>query len=521
MIQAFDYQAKLVDNTIRQFKNHRKVLMQLPTGGGKTVIFSLIVGRYLKKNPDKSIMILVHREELLQQAKKTIESMYDYEVGLIVAGVRSVNQCPVYIGMVESVNTRAHLLDILNLGLVIIDEAHIGNFIKMHDIFTNELVLGVTATPKSQSKKTPMKNYYGTIVVGPQIKELIANKRLSQNITRCPKDIVEEATLEIDIKTGDFDQRQMGNMFKKPKYVSNTYLYYFQYCRGQKTIIFNVNVEHSKEVEYMFNGCGVIAKHIDGTTPKDERAAILKWFKETDNAVLCNVGIANIGFDEPTIQAVIVNLSTLSLEKWLQSVGRGARYIEDKKEHFNVIDLGGNSVRFGDWSDDRDWEYLFWNPEKPGKPGLAPVKICPKCEGLVHAAVHYCPLPDPESGEICNYEFAREKLTEAETLGEMVVMTKGIDVDAIMQEHISKRPYFVFYEMARIIIDQAIKQTGGVLTNEMIAALFDGYIEKVKEWHKKQFPKKRFTDWHRTEGYKHFMDIVNLRLTHITKLLNQ
>ncbi|MBK7345805.1 MAG: hypothetical protein IPI98_02525 [Chitinophagaceae bacterium] len=94
----------------------------------------------------------------------------------------------------------------------------------------------------------------------------------------------------------------------------------------------------------------------------------------------------------------------LSLTKFIQCCGRGGRVIDEDfierfhsdypyelslKNHFNIIDLGGNYERFGDWSDDRNWKSIFYNPERAGD-GIAPVKTCPSCEGLLHAAKKVC-----------------------------------------------------------------------------------------------------------------------------------
>lgn len=509
VITPFDYQISHIDDIIRKIGKHRKVLAQLPTGGGKTVEFSLIVDRYLKKFPRKTVLILVHRIELLEQAKVTIELMFPkYDVDLITAGVKEVNRSNIYIGMVESVNTRADGMELLDIGLVIIDEAHIGNFIKMHDIFTEELIIGFTATPIAQSKKTPMRNYYDNISVGPQIKELIDLCRLSQDITRCPNDVVEENSLLVSSMTGDFDIRQMAKEYQRPKYVNNTFLAYLRYCRWEKTLVFNVNVEHSLDVVERFKLSGFNARHVDGETPYEERKEILQWFRDTPDAVLCNVGIVNVGFDEPSIKNIIVNCSTLSLPKWLQMCGRGGRVTPDKSV-FKIIDLGGNSVRFGGWSDDRDWNRLFWEPPAHGKPGLAPVKVCPECLGLVHAAVRRCPLPSLKGEGSCDYFFEPDAFEENRILDEMKIMTRSIDIKELIYKNAKFKPYFTFYELGRICAEQIRNKQ---LSPEQVEFMFNQYFEKVKEWYKVQFPNKKFKEeWHKEESRKHFYENIKMQ----------
>src|SRR5699024_8776421 len=117
--------------------------------------------------------------------------------------------------------------------------------------------------------------------------------------------------------------------FAKQKSIRTTRVAYEKHAKGTKTIIFNVNIEHSLKVWEEFNSHGYNVHHVDGKTSKEERARIFDWFHKTPDAILCNVGIATMGFDEPTINTVIVNRSTTSLPLWLQMTGRGSRITDD------------------------------------------------------------------------------------------------------------------------------------------------------------------------------------------------
>lgn len=498
MYEDRQYQNKHIDGIIRLLSTYRKVCAQLPTGGGKTVEFAKIAHRYHQKT-GKSVIILVHREELLQQTKKTIEAMFGMTVSTITAGTKWVRFCPVYIGMVESVHRRAEMLP--EVGLVIIDEAHNAAFNKLHSVFTEEYIIGFTATPKSSSKKEPMNKYYHEIAVGPQIKELILLGNLCQNITRSPKDVVDRTKLAMAV-TGDFDIGGMASEFSRTRYIMSTVMAYGKFGKGKKAIVYNVNVKHSEEVTECFNFCGFPCKHVDGDTPAIQRTEIFKWFKETENAVLCNVGVATMGFDEPTVEIIIVNRATASMPLWLQMCGRGSRRIDEffitQHQHeypyplklkgiFTIIDMGGNCVTHGDWSDERDWDYIFKNPEKSGD-GIAPVKECPLCGGFVHAATVKCTLPN-EKAEECGHIFNRKKYEEQELIKDYIVVTENIDVDLLIKENENKRNYFVFFEMGRKIVD-GVSKIGKQVTNEQKEAIFKEYFNLVIQWHKKVFPDK-------------------------------
>jgi len=386
-IEQRQYQVDAIDDVVKQLSKYKNVCLQLPTGAGKTVIFSQLAHRYFHRT-GKRVLILVHREELMYQSQRTMEMMFQEQMSLIKAGTNWVKHTPAFIGMVESVSRRLEAVasEEMNIGLVIVDECHNASFNKIIRFFTKELIIGVTATPLSSSKKEPLNKYYNTLVCGPSIKTLIGWNYLSQNITRAPKDVIDKAKLAI-ASTGDYDIQMMAEEYRKTKYIMSTYFAYKRFSRGKKTIIFNVNVEHSKDVTEIFNEFDYPCKHVDATTPEDERAKIFKWFHDTPDAILCNVGIATLGFDEPTIETVIVNRATTSMPLWLQMCGRGSRYISQEwiqenqyrypytvkeKSKFQIIDMGGNCISHGDWCDDRDWRYIFYNPEIP-KDGVAPM----------------------------------------------------------------------------------------------------------------------------------------------------
>jgi hypothetical protein len=331
---------------------------------------------------------------------------------------------------------------------------------------------------------------------------------------------------------------QMAAEYRNPKFVMNTIYYYVQFGFQKKTLVFNVNVEHSKEVTECFIYCGYNAKHIDGTTPYEERIKILKWFKETPDAILCNVGITNVGFDEPTVELIILNFATLSLPKFLQCCGRGSRVIDHlfierfqneypyplkQKFRFDILDLGGNSLRHGDWNDDTDWETMFYFPNRPGRPGLAPVKTCPQCLGLVHAAVAQCKLETGnmiiedgiEKPELCGYIFNRRKFEEDLEFARMVTITKGITKENVERDHTGKSQYFTFFEMGRMFVDRIIESGLYRMTEQQTETMFKEYMSRVEDWFYKTFPGKPFNkEWHYKKAKEHFYKTLKERKQH-------
>ena len=495
MTTLYDYQEKLIYEAAKYFadqmplveqgREKKALLAQAPTGAGKTVIFSAICHRWLEKQ-DTSILILVHRQELLTQTRRTLYDNYKIKAQPIIAGMKHIPPAKVYVGMIESTYKKVNKIP-TGIGLCIIDEAHLANFFKVHEplkaLAKPPFILGFTATPYSANKKKPLKDYYSDIITTVQINELIKRGRLCQNITRAPKDTVDRS--ELAMKGNDFDEGLMGIKFSAPKYVNNTVKAYEKFAPGTKAIVFNCTVDHSIQVMNAFLLAGYKCKHIDGSTSKTERRQVLSWFSSTPGAILCNVGIATTGTDIPRIQTVVMNRSTKSNITWLQCTGRGGR-VHASKAIFNIIDMGGNAVVLGDWSDDRDWENIFHNPPKAkDKQGVAPCKSCPACDAILAATARSC--------KYCGYEFPSKEQEMEEELGEFVVVTKGVDVHSLMEANKERKEYYTFFEIGRQLAISA-KQTIPAMTEENAEFILSKYYEKGEEWCREAG--KIWNQWH-------------------------
>lgn len=476
-MQLRDYQIKLTDDVIRKLSK-RKVIAQLATGGGKTVCFSSITKRYIDKH-EKSVLILVHRKELLQQTRRSLHNAFNLDCQIIIAGMKTIPYNRIYVGMVETVKRRIDQLH--NIGMIIIDEAHIANFNLIHNHFPESYFIGFTATPLAAAKDKPLKNYYNDIVCGIDIADLIKIGSLCANETYAAKDSVNRK--ELSIKAGEFDNSLMGLEFSQPQHVKNVVKIYKEKAEGTKAIVFNVNIEHSLKVTDAFKEAGYNCRHFDGETDSNERTEVLSWFENTPGAILCNVGIATTGFDEPTIETVIVNRSTMSMPLWLQMTGRGSRPTEFKKT-FTIIDMGGNAITHGDWCDRHNWDYLFWNPPKKGE-GVAPVKDCPKCMRILHAKVMICPE--------CGHEFPPPKQKVEEELSEFVLVTKNINVLDIIYECRFNQEYRPFFKLAESFARE-LKYTTKELNQEKFIFTLHILEDKHREWCR--LVGKKYDQWH-------------------------
>lgn len=438
-----------------------------------TVTFGGLCQRFLAKH-NKSILICVHREELLSSARNTLYNGFGIYSESITAGRKHIPQSKVYVGMIETVNNMLKRREAWaqHIGLIIVDECHIANFNKIYDYFNQALILGFTATPIAASKKDPLKNYFDAIVTGPQINELIEMGSLCENVTYGIKGI---ETKNFNIKRGEFDNFQMGNEFSKSKNVLNCVKKYEEKCEGKKTIVFNCNIAHSKLVNESFISYGYNSKHLDGTESKDERIKIFEWFKNNDDAILNNVSVATTGFDEPSIINVIVNRSTMSMPLWLQMCGRGSRPFKNK-EYFNIIDLGGNTKLHGDWRVFRNWNNIFNNPDKPSDGnGIAPIKNCEKCEAMIPAQSIICKYCGHEHLRVINYDQINLEL-------EMII--GRINVESKHKENTERgyKDFKTFFDILNTTF--AIMKNSGneVWDLRYKEKHYAKFFEKVKEW---------------------------------------
>jgi len=412
------YQVELKD-AVRScfFRGMMAVVLCSPTGSGKTVTFADIAREAVQQG--SVVMIAVDRKELLEQAKdKLIE--YGLNPAIITAGKTMRKSANCYVATVQTLKKRVFP----TINLLIIDECHKQIFdpvvLKYKEL--GVYVIGATATPVRSGNMTQMSDVYDDIVEVVTIGELIQQEFLVPAITYS----VKMDTSKIKVKGGEYDSKAVFEAFDKRELYAGTVEKYKQFTPNTKAICFNANVEHSKEQCRYFNEAGISAVHLDGKTPKETRNGIFKAFKQGLFQVLCNVDIATTGFDEWSIETVIVNRVTLSLSLWLQMGGRGSRITPEKlqgnpaflqKTHFNLIDMGGNVYKLGFWEQERSWSLTH---NKKDTVGIAPVKECPEdkfddnglrgCGAMLHASAPKCKFcgyifPKPEVVELAEAEF--------------------------------------------------------------------------------------------------------------------
>ncbi len=361
----YDYQQEDLNTIFKHLDESddaSNILYQLPTGGGKTVVFSEIAKRYIEQT-QKKVVVLTHRIELSAQTSRML-SGFGVKNKIINSEVKELqdqDEFMCFVAMVETLNNRLQeeKVEINNIGLVIIDEAHYNSFRKLFKYFEKSTILGVTATPLSSNIKLPMKDNYQKLIVGESIASLIEKKFLAKaNMYNYD---VSLQSLKLGI-SGDYTVKSSDELYGNQSMLGKLVTAYTEIAKGTKTLIFNNGINTSRYVYETFKKAGYNIRHLDNKNNAAERREILQWFSETPGAILTSVSILTTGFDEPTVETIILNRATRSLTLYFQMIGRGSRVLPNKKE-FTVVDLGNNIARFGLWDAAVDWQEIFHFPD--------------------------------------------------------------------------------------------------------------------------------------------------------------
>lgn len=414
-------------------------MFQLSTGGGKTFIFSHIAKMAADKG--KRVLILVDREELIQQTTASLIKMETPSEGVTAKKRKLQHFANVYVGMVETAYNRLTKNPdfFRNIDLLIIDEAHMMSYNKIFPFFQNSKILGVTATPvilKRQtfykcdickteylentmccntetmewSKPFSLNSIYDTIVCGPNISELIEDEKLVKEISMVRKS-VDTSKLKTD-KTGDYTEKSQNHAFGASESIKALVSDYEKYCKGKKTMIFTGSTKVNALLQNAFEKYN--AKIFDTVNSDDDRKAVVNWFRKEKDAILISTGIFTKGFDVKDVDVIILYRATKSLALYVQIVGRGARTFPGKF-NFYLLDYGGNIYEHGEFSDpNRDWSQIFYNgigEARPKSQKLESVNQCDGCGALYLSALAVCPncgeKPKPKKEKIQrgeNYE---------------------------------------------------------------------------------------------------------------------
>lgn len=362
-LRFYQFENKL--KIYNEWQNCKSVMLQMPTGTGKTRLFVSIVNDILSCRMHNgvipSVLLLVHRKELVSQIAETLAS-YGLEYGIIQAGVAESRFCHIQVASVQSLVRRLQRWGRIRFEFVIIDEAHhtpSPTYMKILDTFSDSKLLGVTATPH-RLDYWGFAHIFDKLIVSPDPMEFIKSGFLSNYDyysvpPECP--IVDEINA-IPIEKGDFAEDSLIRLLDCGSIRSQVVDSYMKYGCGKKAIVYTINKAHNKHLCEEYQKRGINAVTIDCDTPQSERKQLLDEFKKGKIQIICNVHILSEGFDCPDVEVVQITRPTYSLSMYLQQVGRGLRVFPGKDKSV-FIDNVGSYLRFGLPSEHRSWEKYF------------------------------------------------------------------------------------------------------------------------------------------------------------------
>ena len=371
-MQLRGYQQQAIDDLRNAYRaGARAPLLCLPTGGGKTIIFSAIANSAAARG--KQVLILVHRRELLHQASRKLSDI-GLDHGLIAAGMAATDK-PVQVASVQTLVRRLPTLD-WQPSLIIIDEAHhasAGSWTTVLDKWPDAFRLGVTATPCRLSG-AGLGTAFDQLVLGPSVADLTDWGFLSPARIYAPPVIADLSGLRR--RAGDYAADQASTAMNRPTVTGDAIAHYQRLAGAQRAIAFCCSVDHASHVAASFNTAGIPAATLLGNTP--DRDAVVAAFDAGSVQVLVTVDVVSEGFDIPAASCAILLRPTQSLGLYLQQVGRVLRPAPGK-DHALVLDHVGNVHRHGFPDDHRDWSLA--EGVRRGSAGTAApsVRTCPKC----------------------------------------------------------------------------------------------------------------------------------------------
>lgn len=366
-MQLRDYQKEGISKIKAAWElGQSRVMFQLPTGGGKSVCFAELAKDFISQG--EPVLVIVHREELLTQARDHLQRVSDTPCGLIKAGYKPNADAIVQIASIQTLARRESLP---KANLIIVDESHHAaapSYKKLLQQYPQAKILGVTATPQ-RIDGYGFRDLFDILITCTTVASLIAEGYLSQ---------YKLFGGFIDLKMpkrsrGDYGQQELNQAVKEinaQKVVEN----WLEIAPGRKTCLFAVNIDHSMQIIQEFLQQGISAAHIDAETPLEQRKAVIESFRRGDITVLSNVNIFTEGFDLPAIDCVVVARPTASVSMWLQMVGRALRPAP-LKDYAIILDCTDNWFRLGKPDMLRTWS-LDPVPADPDQPGI---RRCPHC----------------------------------------------------------------------------------------------------------------------------------------------
>jgi len=342
-----DYQLEALDSIEDRFSaGRKKLLVSVPTGGGKTVIFSTY-----SLSKELRTLVIAHRDELLEQAaEKFVMVGGSWEqVGFVRRGEWRIS--PYTCGSIQTLYSNRGKLNGRDFDLVVVDESHHVRAPTYEAVLSKLLetnpdlkVLGVTATPFRSDDKS-LSDFFEEMAYSIDVISLIEKGYLVPVKGYLVSLPVDDSKLRLSRNADgelDYTAKSVSEVFNTPEVNSLIVKKWKELAGGRKTIFYTASLEHALALFAEFEKAGIPAAYVDGKMPLKKRREILRAFKSGKVKVLTNMNVLTEGFDDPEVECIGLVRPTKSLNLYAQIVGRGLRIAPDKEDCL-VLDFTGVS----------------------------------------------------------------------------------------------------------------------------------------------------------------------------------
>jgi DNA repair protein RadD len=385
------YQVVVVDRVERMLGTASRPLIVAPTGSGKTVIAAEIINRVVEGGG--RVLVIAHRREIITQTRDKLIAA-GVIPGMVLAGFERELRpmAAVQIAGIQTLNARAmrsNKMPMPAATIVIVDEAHHARaktYQAVIDQYPDALIIGLTATP-CRGDGRGLGNIFTELLEAPQVAELISGGFLVGAKVYAP---VDPNLQGVKTRTGDYVIEQLARRMNTDQLVGDIVTDWLKHGERRKTIAFACDVAHSVHIKNDLVGAGVRAEHLDGSTPKGDRDAILARLASGETEVVTNCMVLTEGFDCPEIGCIILARPTRQMGLFRQTIGRGLRPAPGKNDVI-ILDHSGSVYRHGLPEDHVEWtldvDGRAENPtQEKRRSGEAPkLRECPQCKVLMSA----------------------------------------------------------------------------------------------------------------------------------------
>jgi DNA repair protein RadD len=331
----------------------RRILLVAPTGSGKTIIAGKIIKNTVEQG--KRVLIFAHRREIVGQTSDKLLAE-NVEHGIVQAGFPLDLDLPVQVATIQTLvaRTRSQRLELPAADLLMVDEAHHApaqTYKTAIDAYPEAVLIGLTATP-CRGDGRGLGGIFDVIVECPQVAELTAAGHLVPAVIYAPAERLDLRGVRVE--KGDYAEGQLAARVDRDDLVGDIVTHWHRHAEQRRTVVFAVNVAHSMHIAREFEKAGIRAEHVDGSTPKHERDAVLARLASGETQVVCNCMILTERFDLPVMGCIVLARPTRKMGLYRQMIGRALRPAEGKANAI-VLDHSGAVFAHGFPDDPVEW----------------------------------------------------------------------------------------------------------------------------------------------------------------------